>query len=510
MSTARPVRTARTIAATVALGLTGVGLAVPATAATAPKALAIKASQYPRLIDRPGSDNDSIQFTNVPGIDWKLNGTSVAFTGGKSVADSPVTAASTVTFAAVTGDPKYTFTVPAGLPSQWTFPAPSSTPAPPVDVSTISATWNDVPGKRDSVTLTNVKGVVWTVTTGSTTATYDSASFGTKTDRVVPAVPGSTAVTVAPDAGYTLSETAPTFTNTLTEADTVILPATLDDRVSVGDNPADAHKGYGPGAAYETVKIEGLPGVVWKIGSSTKKVTVKGTAYLRVDPDDLVANKVKVEALALKGYQLPDGYAPKDVDFTDGAMAAKVVKNEDIKESDLAGTAKDTLKLTSDRSFTWWVGQPVKQRDGSEKIVYKAVKADKTGVATYKPRFTKGEATAKVFVKPVANRGFTVGTSELTKTEYAFTSDARDIARVNQGVVSGTTATFTPAEGVVSWSAKYSTTSGTRTSNKTLAIKATDITNTGATSMTVDFGTGATPVVTTKIERDYRLIQPTP
>lgn len=500
---------ARTLAgaAAFAVAATGAVAAAPtASAATVAKTVALKAAHYPRLVDRPGADDDVIRFTYVPGAAWKLDGAPVQFDSGKSTEDVEVTAASAATLEPVTGDALYTWNVKLGTPSTWNFPKPTEVEAPKIDPTSVTAIWNDVPGTKDKVVLKKVDGVVWTVKTGTTETTYDAGKFGKKTELTVP-VTKDTTLTVAADLGYSFDGTAPTFTNPVTDTATVaVKDEVLKAAADVGDNPHDSIKGYGPGAALESVKVTGVSGVKWKVGSK-KAVAVKGIAYLPVDPDDITeAGTVDVTVEATKGYTVPAGYK-ETLDFKDGEDIVSIpVVDGDVKLADLGGTSKDLLTLKTDNRMVWWVGQEVKQKDGSSKVVYKALKPGKKTAVTYKPRFTKGETTAKVYLKPVPNRGYTVDTESFNMTTVDFTSDTTIVPLVNQGVLDGTKVTYAPHAGVTSWATKYvvkATTPTRKDSNKSLTVKPADIEALGAESMVIDFGADSAPTVTPKYVKDH-------
>ncbi|WP_226345353.1 hypothetical protein [Agilicoccus flavus] len=492
--------TPRTLATLVAFGLAGAGLAAPALAATtpAPKNIAVKATQYPRLIDNPGAADDVVRFTNVPGAAWKLGAAPVTFASGRTTADVNVTAASTATLAAVTGD-ETTWAVPVGMPTAWNYPAPSADLAPAVDVSTITAVFNDLPGAtKDTVTLTNVKGVAWTVTSGTTVTTHDSTTLAGKASVAVPVTSTSTvAARLMP--GYTGSAALPTFSNSVTATPEVALSATyLDSLVQVGENPSDKIKGYGPGAAKESVKVTGIPGVKWKVGSLAPKA-VTGVGYLPVDDDDIVSGMMTVTAVAAKGYTVPAGWS-KVLDFTDGAtIPTIVVQDADVKTTDRGGISADTITLAAQQGMAWWVGQA----DAKGRIVYAAQKPGKNGAVVYKVKHAaKATTDATVYLKPVPNRGYVLDTTKLITPSHAFTREATIVAADNNSV-SAESVTFKPYLGVTAWDVKYTQTVGTRTTTKTLSVKPGEIEALGATSATIVFP--STPKVTPKLAKDYRL-----
>ncbi|GAB48103.1 hypothetical protein [Mobilicoccus pelagius] len=503
----------RTLATVVALGLAGAGLATPATAATTtpkPKTVTIKPTQYPRLIDNPGANKDVIRFTNVPGASWSLDGVTVQFDAGRSTADRKVTVKSQATLVATTGDTT-PYTLAPGTPGAWNFPGPTADEAAPVDGTTVVVTWNDLPGdKRDTVTLTKVSGVTYTVDTDGDTATtndirvLDADAFGTKAALTVPAT-SETTVTPSLAEGYKadpLKLLPGTFTSTVTaSAEVALTKATLDALISVGENPLDATKGYGPGSAVETVKVLGVPGVKFKVGSR-KAVAVNGVGYLPVDPDDIPAGKVTVTVQAGKGYTAPADYS-KSLDFTDGTTApTAVVTDADVKAQDKGGISADNLTIKASQGMTWWVGQA----DKTGKIKFAAQKPGKNGVITYKAKHASKPTTpdekATVHVKAVANRGWLVDTTNLKTTEYEFKRDATVIAADNR-VVSGTDVTFHPYEGISAWNVTYTTKVGTKTAAKRLAVKPIDITNTGATTMTIPFADATDLKAEPKVMKDY-------
>ena len=501
----------RTLAALVALGLAGVGAASPAGAATTtpkPKIVTLKASQYPRLIDNPGTMNDKIRFSNVLGLHWKIDGTSVTGFEGKSFVDTDVTSGVDVTVEAAEGDTTAWQLAP-GTPTAWEFPAPSTEEAPAIDAGTAVAVWNDLPGdKKDSVTLTYVNGVTWSVTTGSTTRTIESDAFRGKPTLVVPATTETT-VGAAPADGYTFDpKTTPGIgVNTLTTTPEVALTSdVLDASIEAGENPLDATKGYGPGAAVETVKVTGIPGLKYAVGSR-KAVAVNGVAYLPVDPDDLEAGNgtVEVKVVAGKGYSVPTDYA-KEVSFVDGATApTAVVSDTDITPSDKGGVSADTLTIKPSQGMTWWVGQA----DKTGKVKFVAQKPGKGGVITYKVkhagRTTEPGEKATVHVKAVANRGWLVDSENLKTTSYEFTRDSTTIP-TDHAAASDSAVTFKPHAGITAWTVKYTMPLGTKTATKSLTVRALDIANTDATSMTIAFPAGTTGVTATpKLAKDYVL-----
>lgn len=503
--------TTRSLAGIVALALAGTAAvaAAPSASANVQRDVRLTAAQHPRLIDRPGADKDVIRLTNVPGAKWTVSGAAeVAFPSGHATTEVPVTADTTVTLSAATGEEGVSWAVPTGTPTAWTF-APTDAAAPAVDPDTVKVTWGDLPGdRRDTVTLRKVEGIVWTVKTGDVTSTYDATAFGTKTEVAVRATE-TTTVTAALDGGYSLPEgkSLPTFTNSLTSTDTVaVSAAVLDELIAVGQNPNDAIKGYGKGAAVETVKIDGIPGVQFKVGSN-RPVAVRGTQYLPVNQNDLRSTtKITVAVVAQRGYTVPDDYA-KELDFKDGAeIHDEPVKNADVKATDKGGTANDMLTLTANPYFTWWVGQDAVVR-GENTITYREMRPNRAGVIVVKPRFARGEATAKVYLMPVANRGFTATPEAGFVNEITFKNDPVVIPVANQGALAGTKVTYTPAAGVTQWTTRYAIPAvGTRkASTKSVNVRPTDIEALNATSMTIDFGADSAPDTTTRVARDYSL-----
>ncbi|MDO5628187.1 MAG: hypothetical protein Q4G43_07700 [Mobilicoccus sp.] len=519
------MHTSRTLAvvAAFAVAATGTIAFAPAAQAAAPRDVVLRADAYPRLIDRPGTENDAIRIVNVPGVAWKVGSTDVTFPSGHSATDIKVTEATQVTAAAVDGDVQFSWRIAAGTPTAWNFPAPSIAEAPAVNIDAVVATWNDVPGTRDTVTIRKVEGVIWTVTTGTRTITYDAAAFGTRTELTLPAVAGTSAtedtaatpgttVTVDLDEGYELPEgkALPTFTNSLTSAATVNLTAAvLDPTIELGENPDDRHKGFGRDAAVETVKVTGIPGVRYQVGNG-RPVAVRGVAFLPVLASDLKAgeDKVTVKVLPNRGYTVPPDYA-KELNFKDGEDVPKVaITDAMISTTDLGGTSRDVLTLTQKPSMVWWVGQP----DAKGVVVYRAQRPGRDGKVTFRPRFARGADTAEVHIKPVANRGFVIDTSALTDDykdlSFTFKADATNVAVANQGVVTGTKVAYAPAEGVASWATRYVVppVGNRKATTRTLAVNPAHVGALGATSMTIDFGEGSNPTVTTRVARDYKLV----
>lgn len=510
-----PTTPRRTLAALAAFTVTATSLmAAGTTAATAattpkPKTVSLKAAQYPRLLDRPGTSMDVIRLLNIPGVSWAVNGQAVDMATGDEYKDVAVTGGATVTADLAQNNDLSIWSMATGTPTEWVFPAPTNIDGDPIDAANLKVTWNDVPGSRDFVSLPKTTGIVWTVTTGAKTTVLDSSSFA-RADVINVPVTLSSTVVATKDAGYTV-DNIPTFdpVGKITDTPTVtISAAALDAAVETGEDPLDAHKGYGPGAAYETVRVTGIEGVKWKIGNN-KPVAVKGVAYLKVDPDDLHAGEVTVTAERASSKYVLESFSKK-VAFRDVPGAAQVLVDDTmVSHKDLAGTRSDTVSLKAKPGMTWWVGQDVKQKDGSSRTTYKAVKAAKNGIATYKPKFDKGADTAKIYLRPVANRGYTVD-NQLTSAGQSFdlNSASKNIELANQGPASGTKVTYAPAEGITSWTTKYTITAGTKTSSKTLTVKPTDITAAGATSMAIDFKPATAVSTVTKIAKDYKLVTP--
>lgn len=487
----------RTLAAVAALSLTGAALAAPAHAAEKTnKVVRLSAAQYPKLIDNPGSTDDKVRVVNLPGVVWKIDGKDVAFPSGKSVADTTVTAESTVTATAVTDDEQYNYTL-QGVPSSWTFDAPSAD-TPKVDGTAVTAFFSDMPGAaKDTVTLTKVAGIKWTLTTGDTPAVetvYGYDAFGAKDTLVVPAKSGWT-LKAELTGGAELVDAAkpvPQFTNSLTDADTVAYTAdVLNAAVDLGDNPFDAHKGYGKGAAQETVRIAGIPGVKWKVGDATRSVAVKGVAYIPVSADYLEENggKVTVKAEATGSYSVPADWSGKEVDFSDGsAPISRAIANDVASKSDLAGATQDTLTIPAQRNVTWWVGQ---EDARTKKYVYKAQKPNKAGNVVYKVRHVRGATSTIVKIKPVADRGYVLAASTGLVTDFAFETKSVDVPVANQGVVEAAQVTLNAHEGVTSWTVSEKV--GTKTVRTTVTTKTMDAI--GAKSIVIPTATQATVAV---------------
>lgn len=513
--------TPRTLAAAVAFTTVAAGIAATAPSASAVEApvlkdkfVAVSAAAYPKLLDRPGATVDVIRFTKVPGATWKLGGTPVTFADGAKTADLPAAAGDAV-LTADAADTTAKWSIPAGVPTTWTFAAPATTPATPIDGAALDSklTWNDLPGTKESLTLPNIPGVIWSVKASASAkeTVLDAKKFGAKDSLTTP-VTKDAVVTAKLDLGYTVADgkdIPPTFTvGTLTDtANVTVADAAITSALAVGSNPLDGRKGYGSGSSVETVKVTGLPGVSWMVGSSKKAVKVTGVAYLPVDPDDIAADgKLSITAVGSKGFELAgatEGKVTKQLDFSD-TTASITVTNADVVKADNPGTAKDTLTLKSQPYLTWYVGQA----DKKGKIVYKAVKAGKDGKAVYKPTFPKpatagASVSADVLIKPIQGRGFDLVKSGLTTTTFTFSGDPATVNAANLGAIDGNKVTFTPAGGVDSWAVKYAVTLP-KPANKSLSVKAADITKSGATSMTVDFGVPVVAAnVTSKLQAGY-------
>lgn len=501
-----PSMPARTLVALAAVGFVGVGPSLPAQAATTPrpKNVAIKPVQYPRMIDNAGADNDKVRLTKVVGAVWSVDGSPAAFAGGATSTDVPVTAAAQVTLVAASE-----YALPLGTPTAWDFAAPSAAEAPDVNADAVQATWNDFPGtKKDSVTIRKVDGITWTVTTGDTTATYDPDSFGTKPTLTLPA---TTATTVTADLikNYKVAapaKTLPAVANGITEtAEVDYAQDHLERLVTVGENPFDGTKGFGPTAARETVKITGAPGLTWKVGSAKAKA-VTGTQFIPVNAADLDAHgTVKVTPIAAKEYSVPAGIS-LDVEFDDKESAPKlVVADTDVRRYDRGGITNDTLTLATTAGMSWWVGQA----DRTGKIAYRAQKPGKDGTVVYKVKHAtkapiEGTTDATVFVKPVPNRGYELDTSALLEEEFDFSRDSTTVPS-SHFAAAGTNVTFTPSDGLLSWALKYAVpTTGSKTTTKSLTVNAADIDRIGATSMSVALPAGAKVISSTpKLAKGY-------
>lgn len=417
--------------------------AQPASAATTVKDKVVKIApkQFPRLLDRPGTGQDVLRFTLVPGAQWALDGKSVDFKGVKTI-DMPVTDAAVVTITpdTATATTKYVLSGP----TSWSYtPTDVAKEYTAADISA-ALTWIDLAGtKSDAVVLTKLDGITWEVAG----VKYDDAKFGAKTALTVKLKENET---VTPKAvGATLAEGAEVAQSHVTKSNPIEYTADqLGAAVAVGDNPFDATKGVGKAASVETVKITGLAGISWKVAGSTKGVSVKPgvVAYLPVSAADVDDNPViSVTPVAASGYTVPkvdEKATPVSVDFTDKATAP-VVTVAKATANDNSGTVADTLSLPVARGMTWYAGQ----KDAKGKMTYTALKADKTGNAVYKVKFAKDSKEATVSYRAVPDRGYTV--SDVVVKSQVFKADE---TVVTAPAVTNKAVTLTTAQpGVASW-----------------------------------------------------------
>lgn len=497
-------RLATTIAAVAAFALLAPTTAHAATPTVPTKGIKVSLSQYPQLIERPGTANDVIRFTKVPNANWSITSadgtpTPVTFSGASTTTTVPVTTARTVRIAPVEATATATYVIAPGSPSAWAMATPTNGPAVTVaDVNTF-VTWNDLPGDKDTVTLRRHEAIVWSVALpGKTAVEYDAERFGKKAELTFPA---KSTITARAQDGYTVTTTtigAPTVTP---GEKTTVTKAAVEAAATVGDNPYDATKGYGKGASVETVKIVGLNGVSWKIGGSTKTLKVKAgqTVYMPVDPDDLSAtHELTVTPLAEKGYALTSQTA-LTLNFADSTAAPAITVNDTkVTKNDEPGTVNDTIRITADRGVTWWAGQ----KDKKGKVVYKATKPGRDGAVVIKPKYDKGSESTTVYLKPVAERGYVL-TGTVT-SGVSFSVGTRSLSPAVLLTTTTSTATLTAIEGVDSWSVKYTGKVGEKDTQGSATVKAADLMSRGIASVTFT-GATATPTVTPKLTKGYAL-----
>ncbi len=483
-------RRALTVAAAVSL------VAAPAFAGAAhaadpvKKAIKISAKQFPIALDRPGTSADKVRIATVAGVKWQVAAVDVPASSAKTPTDVAVSALSVV----VTAAPTDAATTEIAGPTSWTLTYTDG--APVTAKADVKATFVDVPGGlKDSVIITKATGVEWTV--GA--KTYAPEDFGKKTtialkvgkDAKVEARPLGTNWTDPSDATVAAFTDQVTDTTPVTYKDAVVGAA-----VSVGDNPLDAAKGYGKGASIETVKVVGIAGLKWRVGADAKAkaVAVKPgeTGYLKVDADDIASDgKVKVTPVPDKGYALETTAFVVEPNFTDATGYQIAVVTGNAAKVERGGAASDTVVLAAPRNMTWYFGQKDAK---TSKIVYKPQKADKAGNAVYKVKHPKGATTTDVWVKPVANRGFTIAAGGWSTTPYTF--DAADQTVAASAVVGSSKVTLTSLEGVDSWTIED--TSGDKTVKTT--IKRADLVAAGVTALEVPTKAAAATVVTKYIK----------
>lgn len=490
-------RRALSVAAAVSL------VAAPAFTGTAhaadpvKKAIKISAKQFPTAFDRPATAADMVRLSNVAGIKWTVDGT-VQDLGTSKTKSVPVTKPDVVVKAEVTDAAKNFI---AG-PSEWT--VTFATTASTVTDSDVAVTWVDGPLSKDSVILPKVPGVLWKVDA----AEYAPEDFGKKTELQVKATTNTTVI--AELLGATAADGA-TFPKTIanplkSEATVTYEDAVAAGALSAGDNPFDKGKGYGKGASIETVKVVGVAGLKWRIGTGpkAKAVAVKPgvVAYLRVDPSDLADDgKVSVTPVPDKGYALTTSpVAAVVVDLKDGAnpppiaVVNAVGSGSTTPSTDRGGAGSDTLVMRAERNMTWWFGQ---EDAKTKKIVYKAQKAGKDGNATYKVKHVKGATATDVYVKPVADRGYVIDSTGLTVPKYSFA--AADVSAGKGFAVTTNAVTLTPTLGIDSWVIE-DTVAGKIVKT---TIKRADLVAAGTTKAVVPT-TAAAATVTTKYVKGYK------
>ncbi len=474
----RTSRRALTVAIAVALAAPLVA-AGPAHAAggSTPKVKVVKisAKAFPQLLDRPGTSEDVIRVTRTAGAKWTVGATAVAFAGSEKTKDISVTGNTEVTVEAEAATATSSFVISG--PTSWSY-APTST-AKEYSVAEIDAalTWNDMPGtKNDSVVLSTLNGISWRV--GSTT--YDDAKFKGKATLVVKLKDGDTVTPVALGATFASGADAPRAG--VTSAATIPYTAEqLAAAAAVGDNPFDKTKGFGKGASVETVKITGLAGIQWKVGSSPKAVNVKpgAVAYVPVPADDLdgPTKTVGVTPVAAAGFTVPTSGTPAtatpvSLDFEDLAVLVPLAVPA-AQKVDPSGAVADQLVLPGQRGMTWYAGQ----KDAKGKLAYKAIKVGKDGNAVHKVKHLKGAANTVVYYRAIADRGYEVtGTVQGNQTFSAVEND------VSTPTVAGGAASLVAASaGVASWDVT-STIAGKAVKT---SYKPADLTAAGATSITV-------------------------
>lgn len=488
----------RSLAAVAASGLVAAGAvagaevshAAEATAPKKVKVVKIAAKAFPVLLDRPGATADVLRVTRLAGADWFV-GTSteaVKFEATAKVAEVKVTGETTVTVkpAAETATNTFALSGPTSFVYQPTDAGKVFTDA---EVRS-ELSWTDYPGtKSDAVTLTKVNGIMWKI--GN--VKYDELKFGKKTSLLVRLKAGEK---VVPD--Y-VGATGPDLE--LREVnDDATLAYTADQLkadVTKGDNPSDATKGVGKGASLETVKITGLPGVSWIVGSNPKAVNVKAgvTSYLPVSPHDIDAsNKVNVTPVVAANYTVPTSGTPAqatpvEVDFTDNATdtVVKVESARSLSETDRSGTPQDTLVLPGSRGMSWFAGQ----KDAKGKLTYKQLRAGKDGNAVYKVKHGKDGKDAVVYYRAVADRGYTVNDGSVLEASFKVAETSVAAPSVAAGVVTLDAST----DGVASW--VVSATVNSKVAKTT--YKPLDLQNAGIVSLTVP-----ATVVEVKLVKGYK------
>lgn len=443
-----------------------------------PKVVKVGAKSFPKLLDRPGKDNDVIVLTKLAGADWFVGAATdaVKFDGTAKTASVPVSAATTVKVQAAASTLTNSFQING--PSEFAFsPTDSSVTYTDAQLTQL-LTFIDMPGtKGDSVTLTKVNGVHWKI--GE--VVYDEAKFGTKSTLVVKLGAGAKVYPVS--VGATLSGSAATngISGTTDSLTITYSAVNLAAAAVVGDNPFDATKGVGKGASIETVKITGLPGIQWKVGSSPKAVSVKPGAvlYVPVPAADLdgLATEVPVTPIAATNFIVPTSGTPAaptpvQVQFKDADRAKELIVGPRQVETDRSGTVNDTLVLPTQRGMSWFAGQ----KDAKGKLTYKQLKAGKDGTAVYKVKHGKDGKDVVVYYRAVADRGYLVNDAAVQTAPFGATEKPVPAPTFTAGAV-----TLKPADGIASWDV-------VKTVNGKVAktsYKPSDITAAGADSITV-------------------------
>ena len=497
MKTPTPKPVFRTFAAIAALSLAGAAFAAPAHALPS-KVVTLKPTQHPQLIDNAGNANDVIRVFNVQGLTWTVDGGEPINFGGAGAKDVPVTTAVDVVAAVVESDPLATYTL-AGGPTTWKMAAPTNSAITKTAADKVVPSWFDAPGtKSDSVTLPKIPGVTWTVTDGTAVKNYTEKDFGTKTSLTVKLPKGTEVVDYTFDSDL-IEGTPVKPTKGTTTADTITYAQdAVTDSLAVGANPLDKWKGFGKGAAVETVRVSGLAGVKYQVGTN-KAVAVKGIKDLPVDPSDLDANgEVDVVITpASASYKLAAGEKQTvTMDFTDGDESEVTLAPESadtaVVATDLGGAPSDTLVMPAISHMTWWVGQ---KNAKTGKIDYRAQKVGKDGNVTYKVKHTKPAkgATgalpkANVFVKPVADRGYVLNTTGWTPPAagWEFSQENVIVAADKLGVPGTNNVTLTLDPGVTQWTiAETTKKADVKDKVKRTTYKAADLKKLGATAIIV-------------------------
>ena len=430
---ARTVRWATGLAAALAVAMgASAGTAIaddpaPKTpAAPKPKVVKIGAKAIPQLLDRPGTSADVLRFTQIPGAEWSVGSTKVTFKAKEKNAFVSVTGATTVTVAPAAATTKNTFVLsgPTSFSYEPTDTAVSYTSQQIKDL----LTWIDLPGsKGDSVILPKAAGLAWKI--GG--VTYDETKFAKKDALTLKLKPGEKVLPVLVGA----TGATPTELTGVTDAASITYTAAqLATAAQVGDNPSDVTKGFGKGASVETVKITGLAGVQWLVGSAAKVTSVKpGTvAYRPVSADDLDKSAtISVTPVPAAGIKVPmtgEKATPLSLDFTDGGSQ---IETPAVEVRDTSGTVADTLVLPGRRGMTWFVGQA----DAKGATRYKALKVGKDGTSIYKVKHPKGGKPAIVLYRAVPDRGYTVSAAAVKTATFESTETTVSTPAITSGAV---------------------------------------------------------------------------